>query len=93
MKEIVKRIDLWGLNMVFVVGGNGGNAAANAIQEECERQGVICAIAAVPKSIDNDILLVRALWRWRGRGGGGCCGVECVWCSCGVLLVASADKG
>jgi hypothetical protein len=26
MKEIVRRIDLWGLNMVFVIGGNGGNA-------------------------------------------------------------------
>lgn len=56
--KIVKRIDLWGLNMLFVLGGNGGNAAANAIQEECERQGVICAVIAVPKSIDNDILLV-----------------------------------
>ncbi len=32
IKEIVRRIDLWGLDMVFVVGGNGGNAAANAIQ-------------------------------------------------------------
>jgi hypothetical protein len=61
MKEIVRRIDLWGLNMVFVIGGNGGNAAANAIQEECEAQGVVCAVAAVPKSIDNDILLVGAL--------------------------------
>lgn len=38
VKEIVKRIDLWGLNMVFVVGGNGGNAAAHAIAEECEAQ-------------------------------------------------------
>ncbi len=38
IKEIVRRIDLWGLNMVFVVGGNGGNAAAHAIAEECEAQ-------------------------------------------------------
>ncbi len=60
VKEIVKRIKLWGLNMVFVVGGNGGNAAANAIQEECERQDVQCVVAGVPKSIDNDILLVCA---------------------------------
>ncbi len=34
----MRRIDLWGLDMVFVVGGNGGNAAANAIEEEIERQ-------------------------------------------------------
>lgn len=38
IREIVRRIDLWGLDMVFVVGGNGGNAAANAIQEEAARQ-------------------------------------------------------
>ena len=44
--------------MVFVVGGNGGNAAAHAIQEECEAQGVLCSVVGVPKSIDNDILLV-----------------------------------
>ena len=59
IKEIVKRIDLWGLNMVFVVGGNGGNAAAHAIAEECEAAGVVCSVVGVPKSIDNDILLVR----------------------------------
>lgn len=46
MKEIVKRIDLWGLNMVFVVGGNGGNAAAHAIAEECEAQGE-CVISGM----------------------------------------------
>jgi len=59
IKEIVRRIDLWGLDMVFVVGGNGGNAAADAIQREVEKQGVRCVVAGVPKSIDNDILLVR----------------------------------
>jgi len=58
VKEIVKRIDLWGLNMVFVVGGNGGNAAAHAIAEECQAQGVVCNVVGVPKSIDNDILLI-----------------------------------
>lgn len=61
IKEIVRRIDLWGLDMVFVVGGNGGNAAADAIQREVEKQGVRCVVAGVPKSIDNDILLVSKL--------------------------------
>ena len=42
------------------VGGNGGNAAANAIQEECDRQGVLTLVAACPKSIDSDILVVCA---------------------------------
>ena len=40
------------------VGGNGGNAAADAIQEECEKQGVHTIVAACPKSIDSDILVV-----------------------------------
>ena len=42
----------------LAVGGNGGNAAANAIQEECEAKNVVCTVVGVPKSIDNDILLV-----------------------------------
>ncbi|KAK9808540.1 hypothetical protein WJX73_006509 [Symbiochloris irregularis] len=58
VKEIVRRIDLWGVNMLFVVGGNGGNAAANAIQQQCEVSKVLCAVIGVPKSIDNDILLI-----------------------------------
>ncbi|CAD7699689.1 unnamed protein product [Ostreobium quekettii] len=58
MREIVKKIDMWGINMLFVVGGNGGNAGANAIHEYCKKSGVHCAVVGVPKSIDNDILLI-----------------------------------
>ncbi|KAK9794015.1 hypothetical protein WJX73_001029 [Symbiochloris irregularis] len=58
LKEIVKRIDMWGIDMLFVVGGNGGNAGANAIQEMCQRDGVSCSVVGIPKSIDNDILLI-----------------------------------
>ncbi len=31
-RQIVKQIDLWGIDMCFVVGGNGGNAGAAAVQ-------------------------------------------------------------
>jgi len=55
----VRRIDLWGLTHLYVVGGNGGNAAANAINQELQNADVICSVIGVPKSIDNDILLVR----------------------------------
>ena len=54
----MRRIDLWSVNMLFVVGGNGGNAAANAIHLACEAKGVLCSVVGVPKSIDNDIQLV-----------------------------------
>ena len=47
-----------GVTQLYVVGGNGGNAAANAIHDECERTGVVCSVVGVPKSIDNDILLI-----------------------------------
>lgn len=58
IKEIVKRIDMWGIDMLFVVGGNGGNAGANAIHDMCVRDGVNCSVVGIPKSIDNDILLI-----------------------------------
>jgi 6-phosphofructokinase 1 len=58
IKEIVKRLDMWGVDMLFVVGGNGGNAGANAIQQKCEEADVLCNVIGVPKSIDNDILLI-----------------------------------
>ena len=67
LKEIVKRIDMWGIDMLFVVGGNGGNAGANAIQKMCERDGVNCSVVGIPKSIDNDILLVGACNRLQVR--------------------------
>ncbi|KAK9836290.1 hypothetical protein WJX81_002333 [Elliptochloris bilobata] len=58
IRRIVQRLSLWGINMLFVVGGNGGNAAANAIQQECEKQSVLCSVVGIPKSVDNDILLI-----------------------------------
>lgn len=58
ISEIVRRMKLWGVNQLYVVGGNGGNAAANAIQKECDAQSVVCAVVGIPKSIDNDILLI-----------------------------------
>ena len=58
IKDIVDRIRLWGLNHLYVIGGNGGNAAAHAIARECLEQGVVCNVVGVPKSIDNDIQLI-----------------------------------
>ncbi|KAL4422989.1 hypothetical protein ABPG77_005469 [Micractinium sp. CCAP 211/92] len=55
---IVERLRLWGINQLYVIGGNGGNAAAHAIAKECREQGVVCNVVGVPKSIDNDIQLI-----------------------------------
>ncbi|XP_062098500.1 ATP-dependent 6-phosphofructokinase 5, chloroplastic-like [Humulus lupulus] len=44
--------------MLFVLGGNGTHAGANVIHKECCRRGVKVAVVGVPKTIDNDILLM-----------------------------------
>ncbi|CAL5226255.1 g9100 [Coccomyxa viridis] len=58
MRRIAESIGSRRIDMVFVVGGNGGNAGANAIYRECFAINVICSVIALPKSIDNDLLLV-----------------------------------
>jgi 6-phosphofructokinase 1 len=58
IKDIVDRLRLWGVNHLYVIGGNGGNAAAHAIAQECLKQEVICNVVGVPKSIDNDIQII-----------------------------------
>jgi hypothetical protein len=55
---IVRKIDLWGVDMLFVVGGNGGHAGAEAIRRGLDASDVTCSVVCVPKSIDNDIMLV-----------------------------------
>jgi 6-phosphofructokinase 1 len=56
--EIVERLRLWGVTQLYVIGGNGGNAAAHAIAQECLVQNVVCNVVGVPKSIDNDIQII-----------------------------------
>ena len=58
MDKIVDSIQERGINMVFVIGGNGGNAGAVALQRKCAERSYPCAVIGVPKSIDNDILVI-----------------------------------
>lgn len=64
--EIVKRLDLWKVDILFVVGGRGGQAAAESIHRECRAKAVPCCVVAVPKSIDNDLLLLDKSFGWVG---------------------------
>jgi 6-phosphofructokinase 1 len=43
---------------VFVIGGNGGNAAASVLQSHITVKGLPIQVIALPKSIDNDIDLI-----------------------------------
>ncbi|XP_062085480.1 ATP-dependent 6-phosphofructokinase 5, chloroplastic-like [Humulus lupulus] len=59
ISEIVDNMKERGINMLFVLGGNGTHAGANVIhKEECCRRGVKVDVVGVPKTIDNDILLM-----------------------------------
>jgi 6-phosphofructokinase 1 len=66
VNKIVDSIITRRINQLYVLGGNGTHAGAAAIYEECVRRRYVCAVVGVPKTIDNDILLVRPR-RWRVR--------------------------
>ncbi|KAL6959457.1 ATP-dependent 6-phosphofructokinase 5, chloroplastic [Sarracenia purpurea var. burkii] len=55
---IVDTMEERGINMLFVLGGNGTHAGANAIHNECRKRRLRVAVVGVPKTIDNDILLM-----------------------------------
>ncbi|KAK9713109.1 hypothetical protein RND81_06G003300 [Saponaria officinalis] len=58
VKEIVDSMEERGTNMLFVLGGNGTHAGAVAIHDECRKRLMKVAVVGVPKTIDNDILLM-----------------------------------
>ncbi|KAL2907194.1 ATP-dependent 6-phosphofructokinase 5 chloroplastic [Bienertia sinuspersici] len=58
VREIVDSMEERGTNMLFVLGGNGTHAGAEAIHNECRKRRMKVAVVGVPKTIDNDILLM-----------------------------------
>ncbi|HXP96317.1 MAG TPA: ATP-dependent 6-phosphofructokinase, partial [Telmatospirillum sp.] len=56
--EVVDTLERLGINMLFVIGGDGTMKAAMRITEEVQRRGIDIAVIGVPKTIDNDINLV-----------------------------------
>eukprot|EP00271_Cylindrocystis_brebissonii_P011493 TRINITY_DN2932_c0_g1_i3.p1 TRINITY_DN2932_c0_g1~~TRINITY_DN2932_c0_g1_i3.p1 ORF type:complete len:642 (-),score=84.60 TRINITY_DN2932_c0_g1_i3:31-1794(-) len=56
--DIVDSLQEGGFNMLFVIGGNGTHAGAQAIHEEAVSRSLKLAVVGIPKTIDNDILLV-----------------------------------
>jgi 6-phosphofructokinase 1 len=56
IKNIVKKIDLWGIDMLFVVGGNGSHAGAELIRQNLD--DINCCVIGIPKTIDNDIHII-----------------------------------
>lgn len=58
MSDIVDSIEAKEIDMVFILGGNGTHAGANAIHNECRKRRLKVSVVCVPKTIDNDILLM-----------------------------------
>lgn len=58
MSDIVDSIEAKEIDMVFILGGNGTHAGANAIHNECRKRKMKVSVVCVPKTIDNDILLM-----------------------------------
>nr|KYP42442.1 hypothetical protein KK1_036131 [Cajanus cajan] len=58
VSDIVDSLEERGINMLFVLGGNGTHAGANAIHHECRKRRMKVSVIGVPKTIDNDILLM-----------------------------------
>ena len=57
-KVMVNRLEALGVNILFVIGGDGSQRAAKEMYEEAQRRGSQIAIIGVPKTIDNDLMFM-----------------------------------
>jgi 6-phosphofructokinase 1 len=53
--EVVDNLEANGIDVLFVVGGDGTIRGAMLIAAEIERRGLRIAVVGIPKTIDNDI--------------------------------------
>ncbi len=52
---VVDTLEAYGINILFVIGGDGTTRGAMQIGAEAERRGLSISVVGVPKTIDNDI--------------------------------------
>ncbi|CAJ1357117.1 unnamed protein product [Effrenium voratum] len=55
-EKILDQLQKQGVNMLFTVGGDGTQAAANLLFQAAKKRNMPLSIVGVPKSIDNDIV-------------------------------------
>ena len=63
LRRIVNRLNHDGIDILYVIGGDGSMKAAHAIWCYSKSMGVNLSIVAVPNTMDNDIL-----WVWQSLG-------------------------
>lgn len=56
VKRMVDRLQELGVNIFFVIGGDGTQRGGRDIDEEARRRGYPLAVVGVPKTIDNDMI-------------------------------------
>ncbi len=57
--SMVDSLERLGIDVLFVVGGDGTMRGASAIVEEIERRGGTIGVVGIPKTIDNDIPVIQ----------------------------------
>lgn len=56
--DIVDCLERMGVNILFVIGGDGTLRGAQTICREVESRGAKIAVVGIPKTIDNDIMFI-----------------------------------
>uniref|UniRef100_A0A7N1A0S9 ATP-dependent 6-phosphofructokinase n=2 Tax=Kalanchoe fedtschenkoi TaxID=63787 RepID=A0A7N1A0S9_KALFE len=57
-QKIVDNIQDRMINQVYIIGGDGTQRGAALIAKEVERRGLQVSVAGIPKTIDNDIVVI-----------------------------------
>jgi len=55
---IIKFLLKYGINQLYIIGGDGTHRGANALAEECIARKLNISVAGIPKTIDNDVDLI-----------------------------------
>ena len=58
-KDVVDTLFLYGVNMLFCIGGDGTLRGAHAIAEDILHRNIPISVIGIPKTIDNDINYVQ----------------------------------
>jgi len=56
--KILNSIEKFGINQLYIVGGDGTHRAAHGISEACRARGINISVVGIPKTIDNDIGII-----------------------------------
>lgn len=58
VKEIVDCLERDGINMLFIIGGDGTQRGSYDIACEVESRKLKCAVVGIPKTVDNDLMFI-----------------------------------